>query len=71
MSDMPKFLRKTIRLFFTYDAYGYGIKRQSAKRHFDRVANVMEQQPSGYFFTAAFDSVGKHLNRAMRKGLNG
>ena len=67
---MPKFLQQTIRLF-CFDVYGCGVKKKTAKRHLERIAHVMEQQPQGYFFTSAFESVGRQLNRAIRKGLNG
>jgi len=67
---MSRFLKKTMRLFCVYDLYGFGGKKQTAGRNLDRVARVMEQQPQNYFFTSAFDSVGKQINLAMRKGLN-
>ena len=68
---MPRFLKQAMQLFYIYDVYGFGVKKQTAKRHIDRVVRVMEQQPQDYFFTSAFDSVGRQLNRVMRKGLDG
>jgi len=67
---MSKFMKKTLWLFFGYDLFSVGGREKRAKRQLERVATVMESQPSDYFFSSAFASVGKHLNNAVRKGLD-